>query len=46
MREYNNYRPGEEITMATFEAVKRIRNYSGSEYKGKELGQQLGIKWL
>ena len=35
-----------EIEKLAFEAVKRIRNYSGSEYKGKELFRQLGIRWL
>lgn len=35
-----------EIELLTFEAIKRIRNYSGMELKGKELGKQLGIRWL
>jgi len=35
-----------EIERVTFEAIKRLRNYSGTEYKGKELGQQLGLRWL
>lgn len=30
----------------TDEAIKRIRTYSGVELKGKELGQQLGVRWL
>ena len=30
----------------TFEAIKRVRTYSGVELKGKELGQQLGVRWL
>lgn len=36
----------EEIEVKTFEAIKRVRTYSGVELKGKELGQQLGVRWL
>lgn len=35
-----------DIERLTFEAVKRIRTYSGQELKGKLLGQQLGLRWL
>ena len=27
-------------------AIRKVRTYSGVELKGKELGQQLGVRWL